>query len=185
MKIREYRIDDHEAVAEIWWRETLRMHPLHSERADPGHWRRGLERWLVPRCEVLVAVETGAALAGAVAGFLALREDEDYLDQLYVRRESWSRGVGSALLAEARRRRPEGLELHVLAHNHRALGFYRRHGFHVAGWGFAVEERLPDLLLRWRPEDGVSVAECTSVSTAGNPPPPWTTNRSSKRSPKR
>ena len=178
-RLRDVRRDEIGEVAEIWRSGTLEVHPLHSQRADPGHWRRGVERWLVPRCELIVAVA-----AERVLGFAALVEDEDYLDQLYVRKSAWSRGVGSALLAEAQRRRPDGLELHVLAHNLRALRFYRRHRFRVVGWGFSRDEHLPDLELRWRADDGPGVAECESPGTPRSPPP-WTTRKSSTRSPRR
>ena len=85
------------------------------------------------------------------AGFLAL--DGELLTDLYVAPEAQGRGVGSALLEHARRRRPGGLALWVFASNRPALGFYVDRGFAVVGGSDGDnEEGAPDLLLRWSPD---------------------------------
>lgn len=98
---------------------------------------------VLPHAEVWIA-----RCDGAPAGLLVL--DGDLLDDLYVAPEAQGHGVGTALLAHARRRRPDGLRLWVFASNAAARAFYVRRGFVVAGGTDGDnEEGAPDLLLRW------------------------------------
>ena len=104
-----------------------------------------LLRDVLPIAEVWLARRDGEP-----AGMLVL--EGDLLADLYVAPEAQGAGVGSALLAHAKRRRPEGLELWVFASNRPAWAFYRRHGFEVVGGtSGANEEGAPDLRMRWRP----------------------------------
>jgi GNAT superfamily N-acetyltransferase len=96
---------------------------------------------IVEDCELWVAEEDGA-----VAGILVL--DGDMVDQLYVEPGRTGRGIGSALLAVAKRERPNGLRLWTFQSNAGARRFYERHGF-VELWrtdGRDNEERAPDVL---------------------------------------
>ena len=56
--------------------------------------------------------------------------DGDLIAGLFVRREARGRGIGRALMDEAKGRR-ERLRLHVYRKNAGALRFYRREGFSV------------------------------------------------------
>ncbi|MFG2528256.1 GNAT family N-acetyltransferase [Streptomyces sp. NPDC048516] len=110
-------------------------------------------RWIreivLPQCHTLVATR-GPELLGyaAVQG--------DLLDQLYLRPDVRRRGIGTLLLAAARRHRPDGLYLHVFQLNTGARAFYAHHGFRVVAVddGSANMENLPDLTLRWTPVPG-------------------------------
>jgi GNAT superfamily N-acetyltransferase len=96
---------------------------------------------IVEDCELWVAEEDGA-----VAGILVL--DGEMVDQLYVEPGRTGRGIGSALLAVAKRERPNGLRLWTFQSNAGARRFYERHGF-VELWrtdGRDNEERAPDVL---------------------------------------
>ncbi|WP_432144336.1 N-acetyltransferase family protein [Streptomyces sp. bgisy084] len=110
-------------------------------------------RWIreivLPQCHTLVAVR-GAELVG----YAALQGE--LLEQLYLRPDVRRAGIGSLLLAEARRHRPDGLYLHVFQLNTGARAFYAHHGFRVvaANDGSANMENLPDLTLRWTPAPG-------------------------------
>lgn len=81
---------------------------------------------------------------GEALGFALLGSDEPappsvpgdspiQLKRIYVVREAWRTGAGSALLTacldEARSRGADTLWLTTWSENHRALAFYRRHGF--------------------------------------------------------
>jgi ribosomal protein S18 acetylase RimI-like enzyme len=91
---------------------------------------------------------------GALAGLLVL--DGEFVDQLYVDPGLTGRGVGSALLAVAKRERPEGLQLWTFQTNTGAQRFYERHGFVEVRRtdGRDNEERAPDVLYEYRPPAG-------------------------------
>ncbi|HTC85884.1 MAG TPA: GNAT family N-acetyltransferase, partial [Candidatus Acidoferrum sp.] len=86
---------------------------------------------------------------GEIAGFVTISPGE--LDQLYIRPDSWGRGHGSRLLALAKVRSPEGLDLYTFQANARARAFYERHAFEVVDLdgGERNEERQPDIRYRW------------------------------------
>ena len=100
---------------------------------------------MIPTFETWVAVEDGM-----IVGFLAL--DDDWVEHLYLAPERTGAGIGSDLLALAKRRRPGGLRLWAFQSNARAIAFYERHGFVAEAWTDGDnEERAPDVRLRWRP----------------------------------
>jgi len=89
-----------------------------------------------------------AERAGASIGFALLGEREAapacvpgerpiQLERIYVARDVWRTGAGTALLnaclVEARRRGADTLWLTAWSENARALAFYRRHGFTRVG----------------------------------------------------
>jgi GNAT superfamily N-acetyltransferase len=96
---------------------------------------------IVEDCELWVAEE-----GGALVGILVL--DGEMVDQLYVEPGWTGRGVGSALLAIAKRERPHGLRLWTFQSNAGAQRFYERHGFVAVRRtdGRDNEERAPDIL---------------------------------------
>ena len=101
---------------------------------------------VLPSAEVWLA-----RLDGEPAGYAVL-EGEDLLADLYVDPEAQGRGVGDALLAHARTRRPAGLTLSVFTSNTRAQSFYLCRGFEVVGGTSGDnEEGAPDLRMRWSP----------------------------------
>lgn len=91
---------------------------------------------------------------GGVVGFLAL--GDDMLEQLYIA-PGWSgHGIGSRLVALAKERRPDGLDLYTFQVNAGARRFYERHGFVEVsrGDGADNEEGQPDVRYSWRPGAG-------------------------------
>jgi len=141
--IRRAQANDAEAVANVFLasRATMTYLPqLHTE-ADT----RAFIARVVNELETFVALDNGN-----VAGFMALRND--WLDHLYVRPKHFSRGMGSLLLEEAKRRRPDGFQFWVFQQNERARRFYERHGCIAAEFtdGSGNEERLPDIRYEWR-----------------------------------
>jgi GNAT superfamily N-acetyltransferase len=88
---------------------------------------------------------------GEVVGFAALAGTR--LDHLYVDPPAHGRGVGTALLAHAKERRPDGFDLWTFQRNDGARRFYERHGFRPVEHtdGEANEEREPDVRFEWRP----------------------------------
>ncbi|MCT9933445.1 GNAT family N-acetyltransferase [Planotetraspora sp. A-T 1434] len=72
-----------------------------------------------------------AELHGRVVGFTMLTFDQ--LGYFYVSPEAQNRGIGTDLLAHAKRRRPGRLILHTPEANSSARRFYVRHGFAAIG----------------------------------------------------
>ena len=100
---------------------------------------------IVEDCELWVAEDDDA-----LAGILVL--DGEFIDQLYVEPDRTGRGIGSALLAVAKRERPQGLRLWAFQTNMGARRFYERHGFVEVRRteGRDNEERAPDVLYAYR-----------------------------------
>jgi putative acetyltransferase len=69
----------------------------------------------------------------ALVGFVTVDPATMYLDQLVVAPEHWGSGISAALLEEAKRLSPKGLDLLVNKDNARAIRFYEKHGFAYAG----------------------------------------------------
>ncbi len=147
LTIRRANPSDSGAIGDVWldsWRATFDFPPAHHD-ADVRRW---IAEELVVREEVWIAVEA----TGRIIGMLAL--SATMLEQLYVAPEWIGRGVGSALLALARTRRPDGLDLWCFQANRRARHFYQRNGFRAVFFGGGSDnmEGQPDIRYAWRPE---------------------------------
>ena len=113
---------------------TPEEHRLHFARIVAEH-----EVWVAAAGDEIVGFAT---LNGGVLGWI------------YVLPAAQGRGVGSVLLAKAKERRPEGLELWTHQTNVQARRFYERRGFVPVEFtdGSANEERIPDVRYEWTPE---------------------------------
>jgi putative acetyltransferase len=92
-----------------------------------------------------------AEAAGDMIGFVTVDPRTLYLDQIVVAPEHWRSGVGAALLGEAKRRSPTGLDLDVNTDNARAIRFYEKQGFSVGGAGVNPISGKPVHRMSWRP----------------------------------
>ena len=101
---------------------------------------------VLPRCRFRVAEDGGRAV-----GFLALHAG--WVEHLYVAPAAHRRGVGRALLDDAKAASPSGLTLWCFQRNAPALAFYAAQGFVEVERtdGAGNEEREPDVRLAWRP----------------------------------
>jgi GNAT superfamily N-acetyltransferase len=92
-----------------------------------------------------------AQAGGQVAGFAVA--GEGWLHHLYVEPDLRGRGMGSALLDEAKDAFPTGLRLWVFERNAAARVFYEARGFLEVERteGAGNEEKEPDVLMRWDP----------------------------------
>ena len=100
----------------------------------------------LPTTEIAVA-----ELDGAMIGFVTVDPHTLYLDQLVVAPEHWRSGVGAALIGEAKRISPPGLELHVNKDNARAISFYLKHRFAISGADVNPISGKPVHRMSWRP----------------------------------
>ncbi len=144
LELRRARPDDAEAIGDVY------LTSFRATYAFPGpHTDQEVRDWL--RDVVLPTQEVWVAVAGGlVVALMAL--SSEMLEQLYVAPGWTGRGVGSALLARAKDRRPAGLDLYTFQVNAGARRFYERHGFVLVagGDGSGNEERQPDLRYSWR-----------------------------------
>ena len=108
---------------------------------------------LLPNNEVWVAAD-----GARVIGFVGLWGD--VVSHLWVYPEQQNQGVGTALLALAKERRPSGLRLQVFQQNLGARRFYERHGFTLVDLtdGGGNREGEPEALYEWRPEPSSSAS---------------------------
>jgi putative acetyltransferase len=126
--LRPYTPADEDAAIELWRRTWAHHFPHIDFNARVAWWR---ERWrqeLIPVAHVVVA-----EMDGVLAGFVTVDPKTMYLDQIVVAPEFWSTDVARALVAEAKRLSPRGLDLLVNKDNARAIRFYEKHGFIYAG----------------------------------------------------
>ena len=86
-----------------------------------------------------------------MVGFVTVDRHTLYLDQIVVAPEHWASGIGAALLAEAKRLSPTGLDLDVNTDNARAIRFYAKHGFLIAGSGVNPISGKPVHRMHWHP----------------------------------
>src|SRR5205085_2233027 len=100
--------------------------------------------------EVWLAEENDRPL-GLLAIRRSQREGREVLEKLYVDPDAQNRGVGSALLDQAKALRPDGFVLWVFQKNEGARRFYERHGFRLVKLTDGAEnmEREPDALYEW------------------------------------
>jgi GNAT superfamily N-acetyltransferase len=99
---------------------------------------------VVPYTEAWVADDA----VGSLVGLLVL--DGEWLDQLYVEPTLTGQGIGTELLALAKRERVGGLRLWTFASNVGAQRFYERRGFAEADRTDGDnKEGEPDILYVW------------------------------------
>ena len=145
MEVRLARPEDADAVADVYipsFRSLTFLPQLH----DDDDMRGFVRTHVLGEQEVWVAEEDAR-----VVGFAAL--DGDVLSHLYVHPRAQRRGIGGALLAKAKDRRPDGFTFWVFQENAKARAFYEQHGCRVLRLtdGSGNEERTPDAEYEWRP----------------------------------
>ncbi|MGW2413782.1 N-acetyltransferase family protein [Streptomyces tubercidicus] len=122
---------------------------LPPQRRTHDEVTRWIRETVLPQCHTVVAARWPELL-----GYAAVRGD--LLEHLYLRPDARRTGIGTRLLAEARRHRPDGLSLYVFQLNAEARAFYAHHGFRVVATddGSGNMENLPALTLHWAPAPG-------------------------------
>jgi putative acetyltransferase len=144
--LRRYEVADEDAAIVLWQRTWQAAYPQIDFGARLEWWRKRWRDELLPAAEVVVAESDGA-----LAGFVTIDPKTLYLDQIVVAPEHWRSGLGALLLAQARRISPRGLDLDVNVDNVRAIGFYLKHGFVIAGEGKNPLSGKPVHRMSWRP----------------------------------
>jgi putative acetyltransferase len=140
--IRKLEPQDADAVAHVLRASFDDRLPWLAGRYTPDEDRQFVREQLFPACEVW------GAFAPDLVGIIALQPN--WLDQLYVLPERQGDGIGTALLALAKKAYAE-LTLWTFQRNASARRFYERNGFVALEEtdGQRNEEREPDVLYRW------------------------------------
>lgn len=154
-----------EAVVRLWRRAREDVQPWLEARMGhtPADDLRFFRDTVARENEVWVAVS-----GGSVLGLLAIAGNR--VSQLYVDPPAQRRGVGTALLAQARVLSPRGLQLFTHRRNTRARAFYERRGFRAVRFGTSPPpESELDVLYAWAPQGGAgAVAADRGDSSAGS-----------------
>jgi putative acetyltransferase len=146
MTLRPYEARDEEQAIALWLRSWQAAYPR-IDFAERLEWWR--QRW---RNEIVIAAEIIVAeRAGEILGFVTVDADTLYLDQIVVAPEHWGSGLGGALIGQAKRISPSGLDLDVNTDNARAIRFYNKCGFVVSGAGKNPISGRPVHRMSWRP----------------------------------
>jgi putative acetyltransferase len=144
--LRPYAPADEDAAIELWRRTWAQHYPHIDFNARAAWWR---ERWrqeLIPVAHVVLAESDGK-----LAGFVTVDDKTMYLDQIVVAPEFWGSDVARALVDEAKRLSPRGLDLLVNKDNARAIRFYEKHGFSYAGEDKNPVSGIAVNRMAWRP----------------------------------
>jgi putative acetyltransferase len=144
--LRPYTPADEDAAIELWRRTWQQAYPRIDFTARLDWWRQRWRDELVPVATIAVAESDGK-----MVGFVTVDVSTFDLDQIVVAPETWGMGVAAALMAEAKRISPAGLDLHVNTDNTRAIGFYEKHGFVISGEAINWRSGAPVHKMSWRP----------------------------------
>ena len=144
--LRPYSAADEDAAIELWRRTWQHSYPQIDFAARVDWWRQRWRDELVPTAAITVAESTAT-----MVGFVTVDRSNGYLDQIVVAPEAWGSGVAEALIAEARRLSPTGLDLLVNTDNARAIRFYDKQGFVNAGTDTNPTSGRLVFKMSWRP----------------------------------
>jgi putative acetyltransferase len=136
---------DEEPALALWLRTWQETYPDIDFAGRLAWWR---EHW---RGLAHTARITVAEAKNEMIGFVTIDPDTLYLDQIVVAPEYWGSGLASALIVEAKRASPRGLDLDVNTDNARAIAFYQKEGFVITGEGINSRSGRPVHHMRWRP----------------------------------
>jgi putative acetyltransferase len=144
--LRPYRANDEEAAIALWQRAWQTAYPEIAFAKRVEWWRARWRDDLVPVADIVVAERDGA-----MTGFVTIDSKTGYLDQLAVAPECWSQGIARALIEEAKRLAPRGIDLHVNKDNARAIAIYEKSGFTISGEDVNPHSGRPVFCMSWRP----------------------------------
>jgi putative acetyltransferase len=148
--LRDVKEADREAMLDLWveaWREAMPAIDFDQRR----EWLR-VHLTQLERLGFVMRCVTGPR--ERVLGFVALSPKLRHLDQVVVDLDHWGKGVGEALITEAKRLSPRGLWLDVNQDNPRAIAFYEKHGFRRLSAGHNPTSGLPTFRYGWGDVNG-------------------------------
>ena len=144
--LRPYRPADEDAAIALWQQTWQLVYPAIDFSIRLEWWRRRWRNELVP-----LATITVADAGGELVGFVTVDPKSFELDQIVVAQQAWGAGIAAALIAEAKRISPHGLDLHVNKDNTRAIRFYEKQDFVICGEAMNWRSGAPVHKMSWRP----------------------------------
>ena len=145
LAVRPYADRDFDDLVRRWHETNLASYAYVEEHR--GHTLEGAREFFRTRLLSSSAVWV-AEQSGTLLGLLAL--EAPWIRQLAVFPEHQRRGVGTALLRQARACSPAELRLFTFQRNDKARAFYEKHGFTVVAFGISPAPELePDVEYRW------------------------------------
>jgi ribosomal protein S18 acetylase RimI-like enzyme len=144
-KLRRAGIIDAESIAAIFVssrRAAMPYLPVLYSDSEVLHWIKDV---VLRNSRVILAVSDDHR----AGGFASVQDGA--LEHLYVSPQLQGQGLGTLLLAAARKESPEGLRLRVFQRNGSARHFYERRGFRLVELrdGSQNEEGEPDAVYEW------------------------------------
>ena len=146
LALRRYAAADEAAAIELWQRTWQVAYPDIDFSARLDWWRTRWRDELVPTCVITIVERDGAML-----GFVTVDPVTGYLDQIVVAPEAWGSPLAAALVVEAKRIAPNGVDLLVNQTNARAIRFYEKQGFVITGADKNPLSGAPLHKMSWRP----------------------------------
>jgi len=145
VEIRKAHTSDVAEVAELFIASQADAVPFLTKLHTEQETRAFIANDVFTQCEVWVAVDDAR-----IVGMMAL--NGTHIDHLYLLPGWYRRGIGTKLLAQAKKRSPEKLSLYAFQVNARARAFYEHRDFVAVefGDGSANEASEPDILYEWR-----------------------------------
>lgn len=140
--IRDYRADDIDQILAIWLSASIKAHTF----IESAFWESKVSEMrdvYIPASETLVY-----EAEGKVVGFYSLYENN--LAAIFVVPSSQGRGLGSALLDDAKDRRNR-LQLTVYKENTSSIKFYEKHKFTLRGEQIDEHTGHPELIMEYHP----------------------------------
>lgn len=140
--IRECQPSDLPALLDVWLASTTAAHPF----IDPLYWQQSLplvRDSYLPDAHTWVYLENGKLL-----GFISVM-NASFVGALFVAQQAAGRGIGSALLNEAKRHYA-ALSLEVYQKNTLAVNFYHRQGFRIEDSAWQEETQHPTWIMHWQ-----------------------------------
>ena len=138
--IRKFQVADLDAVSRIWLQTNLEAHDFVPDQFWQDQLADVKKAFLA--ADLYVAEEDEK-----IAGFIGLEGDQ--VSGLFVAAPYQSRGIGKALLDEAKQSRQQ-LRLRVYEQNPRALEFYEREDFKFQGEETDPYTGEPEYALFWQ-----------------------------------
>ena len=137
--IRKLEMSELNRVMNIWLETNVKAHDF----IDRSYWENNYElvKEMLPDSELFVYEQNHT-----IQGFVGLVEQ--YIAGIFVNAGSQSKGIGKALLDYVKETHSE-LSLHVYKKNTRAVDFYLREGFGVAGEQVDENTGEEELTMNW------------------------------------
>lgn len=140
--IRKFRNEDLEQIMQLWLQSNVQAHSFIEKTYWKSHYSE--VRKMMPEAEIYV-FDSGEG----ILGFIGLQED--YIAGIFTEENNRGRGIGKHLLQCAKQNH-SSLSLHVYLKNERAVRFYEREGFMIAGEQSDEETGEQQYVMEWKKE---------------------------------